>query len=42
MTFTVRHYAGRFILTVSDGRRSECFEFGHPEAVVAWVRTVRR
>lgn len=42
MTFTVVHRSGRFTLIVRDGGRVEHFEFGHPEAVIAWVRTLRQ
>lgn len=41
MIVRIEHHQ-RFIVTVSDGRRVEQFAFGHPEAAIAWVKTLRR
>lgn len=42
MIVRIEHRHQRFIVIVSDGRQVDRFEFGHPEAAVAWVRTLRR
>lgn len=42
MIFTLYSARCRFILVVIDGGREEQFEFGHPEAAIAWLKTLRR